>query len=188
MGWDLAITAVGRSGDFWISMANLGEIGREGGDQLELDLIASASNSLDSKRRIAIPKIHREQIDAAELSGNYVLCRQLGGEPCLALFPPGQFEKKLREVERLRRGNAGVGTKTLRAYLRKLRMSAAPITPDKQRRITLTEAQCALAGITKEVVFVGSGDHLELWAPERLETTDQNEDFSSLAGELFGDF
>ena len=69
------------------------------------------------------------------------LSRQLGGEPCLSLYPPGQWEKKLREVETMRRGAAGVGNKTVRAYLRVLRGSAARLVDDllSLSRIELNE-------------------------------------------------
>ncbi len=169
-------------------MGTAGDNRTDRGDENVLDLVGSSSNSLDTKRRVAIPKAFREQIAGAGLEGAFVLCRQLGGDPCLALFAPGCFERKLRGLEGMRKGSAGVGTKTVRAYLRKLRMSAARLLPDKQNRITLTEAQCALAGISKEVAFVGCGDHLELWSPDRLETTDETLDFGDLANELFGDF
>jgi MraZ protein len=168
-------------------MAQTGEEGRDGALDA-LDLVDSASNSLDAKRRIAIPKKHREQIAAAKLTGSYVLSFQLGGEPCLALYPPGQFSRQLRKLETMLRGAAGVGNKTVRAYMRRVRMSATRLTPDKQSRITLTEAQCAHAEITKQVVFVGSGDHLELWSPEQLDATNKAVNFSDLASQLFGDF
>ena len=156
------------------------------GAQTPLDLVGSQVHSLDTKRRVAIPKTFRDQAEAAGLGEDaYVLCRQLGGDPCLALFPPGRFEMALKRLEDLRSRSSGVGNKTVRAYLRKLRMSAARIVPDKQSRITLTEEQCKLAGIDKDVAFVGAGDHMELWAQERLEQ-DDDADFGALASEIFG--
>lgn len=153
-------------------------------ESLPLDLVGSHQGALDAKRRVAIPKAFRTQLEA-EPEGEFVLCRQLGGDPCLALFPPGRFELALQKLEQLKTHSAGVGHKTIRAYMRKLRMSAARLKPDKQKRITLSEDQCRLAGIEKEVAFVGSGDHMELWAPGRLEQ-DDDLDFGALANEIFG--
>lgn len=171
-------------------MESIGDMQTGGGDDaLSLDLVGSYRNTLDAKRRVAIPKGFRDEVEAAGTrKGQWVLCRQMGGDPCLALFPPGRYEAKMRELEQMRKGAAGVGTKTVRAYLRKLRMSAKRLVPDKQNRISLTEGQCQLAGISRDVAFVGSGDHIELWTPERLETADENLDFGELAGELFGDY
>lgn len=157
----------------------------EQGDD-SLNLLGSHRHALDDKRRVAIPKAYRAQLAEDGASDDLVLCRQLGGDPCLALYPLDRFEQALLRLEAMRTTGLGVGSKEVRAYLRMLRMSAERLTPDRQGRITLSEAQCRLAGIGKEVVFVGSGDHAELWAPERLDGDDDEEDFRRLAGQLFG--
>jgi division/cell wall cluster transcriptional repressor MraZ len=166
-----------------------------GGTLPPLRLVGSHRNTLDAKRRVAIPKTFREQIDAVTPEGPdgaaaYVLCRHLGGDPCLALFPPGRFEEALAKLGGLSAHSMGVGTKAVRAYLRKLQQSAARIVPDKQGRVTLSEEQCRLAGITKEVVFVagGTADHLEVWAAERLDEDEGGggDAFGALASEIFG--
>jgi len=151
-----------------------------------LNLLGSHAFSLDDKRRVAVPKTFRAQITDAGLEETYVLCRQLGGDPCLALFPQERFEAALGRLEAMRDNGLGIGNKRVRAYLRKLRRSAAVLKPDKQGRVTLTEAQCQLAGIGKEGVWVGSGDHIELWSPERLDVDDDDKDFGALAHDLFG--
>ncbi|MBX3469092.1 MAG: hypothetical protein KF878_19650 [Planctomycetes bacterium] len=152
-----------------------------------LNLLGSHRHALDEKRRVAIPKAFREQILAAGEGDTYVLCRQLGGDNCLALYPAARFEARLAQVESMREGSAlGVGAKAVRAYLRQLRMTAATLIPDKQGRVTLTDEQCRLVDITKDVVFVGAGDCAELWAPERLEAGDEGVDFTDLARQIFG--
>lgn len=150
-----------------------------------LDLLGHHRNSLDAKRRVAIPKAFREQL--AELGEEeFVVSRELGGDPCLALWPRSRFEARLTELETLRSGGAGVGNKTVRAYLRMVRISAERVKPDRQSRISLTQEQSALAGIEKEVVFVGAGDHLELWTPSRLGAYEDEQDFAELTSQLFG--
>jgi division/cell wall cluster transcriptional repressor MraZ len=158
---------------------------RENPEQGGLDLLGHHTNSLDAKRRIAIPKAFRAQLTPAIL-GDLVLSRELGGDPCLTLWPRADFEARLRELEELRHGGGGVGNKTVRAYLRMVRISAERVKSDRQARISLTAAQCALAGIDKEVEFVGAGNHLELWAPERLGSYEEQQDFAELTRQLFG--
>lgn len=161
----------------------------EGAEDCMFDLVGSHKNTLDAKRRVAIPKAFREQIEAAGVAeGSYVICRQIGGDSCLALYPPGRFEEALRRLGGLSAHSMGVGSKAIRAYLRKLQQSAIRVQPDRQGRVTLTEEQCRLAGITREVAFVagGTGDHIELWAAERLDDEDTTEDFGALAREIFG--
>ncbi|MGE0708241.1 MAG: division/cell wall cluster transcriptional repressor MraZ [Planctomycetota bacterium] len=148
------------------------------------DLLGHHRNTLDEKRRVAIPKAFRPQL--GDEQGELVLSRELGGDGCLALWPRDRFEAKLRELEGLRSGGAGVGNETVRAYLRMVRISSERVKPDRQARISLTKEQCGLAGIEREVVFVGAGDHLELWAPERLGTFEDKHDFAELTRQLFG--
>jgi MraZ protein len=151
-----------------------------------LNLLGSHRHALDDKRRVAIPKSYREQVAREGASDEWVLCRQLGGDPCLALYPLDRFEAALQRLESMRTSGLGVGSKEVRAYLRMVRRSAERLRPDRQGRITLSEAQCRLAGVEKDVVFVGSGDHAELWSPLRLDGDDDEEDFRRLAGQLFG--
>ena len=53
-----------------------------------LDLLGNHANTLDAKRRVAIPKAFREQLADTE---EFVLSRELGGDPCLALWPRARF-------------------------------------------------------------------------------------------------
>lgn len=181
---------MGRSGGQWVP-----EDGRGLGGDVDAtsatttggvggpSFLGSHRHSLDDKRRVAIPKPFRDQVSAEGEA--WVICRQLGGDPCLAMYPQAKFEAALQRLESLRDG-VGVGSKEIRAYLRHVRMSATTAVPDKQGRIVLGEEQCRLAGIGREVVFVGSGDHAELWAPERLPQGDEEQDFRQLASRLFG--
>jgi MraZ protein len=158
------------------------------GARPSLNLYGSHRHALDDKRRVAIPKAFREAVTAAGETEGWVLCRQLGGDSCLALFPSARFKTALERFEQMKNASLGVGPKHVREYMRKLSMSAAAVTPDPQGRITLTERQCELAGITKDVVFVGTGDVVEVWAAERLDGGDAGagEDFGDLARRLFG--
>ena len=58
------------------------------------------------------------------------------------------------------------------------------MSEDNQGRILLPEALRRYSGIEKAVTTVGKGDHLEIWATERLEALDQTMDFD----EVFEEF
>lgn len=163
------------------------EDGQAGADSapasVPLELLGTHQNTLDDKRRIAIPKRFRPHLD---LSGELVISRQLGGDSCLALWPAARFAERMQALQGLRASSLGVGNKTVRAYLRMVLASAERVKPDRQARISLTREQCALVGIEREVAFLGSGDHLELWAPEQLNPEHDDEDFAALTAQLFG--
>lgn len=150
---------------------------------LQLELVGSHSNTLDEKRRVAIPKRFRDHLDP---EGELVISRELGGDGCLALWPAERFAAQMQALQGLKASSLGVGNKTVRAYLRMVLASAERVKPDRQARISLTKEQCALVGIEREITFLGAGDHIELWDPAALAAQDQGEDFSSLTNQLFG--
>ena len=130
---------------------------------------------LDDKGRLILPAKFREQ-----LAEGLVVTQ--GQEKCLDVWPESDF---MAEAERAK--TRGMTSKTGRDYARMLFASAEQGAPDKQGRISLTEEQCRLAGITRDVVFVGAGECAELWAPERLDTSeDDGADFGDLASRIFG--
>lgn len=153
------------------------------GTGVPLNLLGTHRHALDDKRRVAVPKAFREAVEAAGQGEGYVVCRSLGGDACLALYTVSGFQAALAKLEGMRDEVLGVGTKDVRAYLRKVHMSATTAVLDRQGRITLRDDQCQLAGIDREVVFVGVGGSAEIWAPERLDADDQ--DFGSLAQRIF---
>ena len=72
-------------------------------------------------------------------------------------------------VERLERQKARVDPDQRRLYLQLMRNTAeSPV--DAQGRISVPQRLLHLAGIDGEVVFVGAGEVIEMWDPERYET------------------
>lgn len=67
-------------------------------------------------------------------------------------------------LARLERQKARIDPEQRRNYLR-LMEHTADATLDAQGRITLPPHLAELAGIEKEVLFVGAGDVIEMWDP-----------------------
>jgi len=156
------------------------------GSARALNLVGSFRHNVDEKRRVAIPRALRDQVLAAGERDAFVICRSLGGDKCLDIFPADRFGARLAKLEGMREGTLGVGNKAVRAYLRAVRESASEQVPDKQGRIVLTDDQRALASIDREAVFVGAGESVELWSPDVLERVRSSQDFEALAREIFG--
>lgn len=85
--------------------------------------------------------------------------------PCLFLYPLGEWEKV---VARLERQKARIDPGQRRHYLQLMRHTIEA-TLDNQGRITLAPHLAELAGIESEVTFVGAGEVIEMWNPERYE-------------------
>jgi MraZ protein len=113
-------------------------------------------HSLDVKKRLSIPTRFR----AAFASGT-VLAKE--PEPCIAIWTP---ETNEAIITRALSGLNPMGSEH-RKLSRFFQGNSFEIDLDSSGRVTLPPPLLAHAGIEKEVVVVGVGDHLEVWAKER---------------------
>lgn len=81
-------------------------------------------------------------------------------------------------LERLERQKARVDPEQRRYYLQLMR-NTAEATVDGQGRISVPQHLVDAAGIEKEVLFVGAGEAMEMWDPER---------YAEYVGEAEADF
>ncbi|TVR31507.1 MAG: division/cell wall cluster transcriptional repressor MraZ [Balneolaceae bacterium] len=123
-------------------------------------------HSVDNKGRVAFPAKLRKAL-SAEAQESFTLLRGL--EPCLYLYPLDEWE---RVEERLSQVNSfsRKGRTVKRNFLR----SAEDLTLDKQNRLSLPAHLMQLSGIRDTAIFIGSGELIEVWSPEKLEEADEN--------------
>ena len=113
--------------------------------------LGTYSPRMDAKGRIILPAKFRE-----ELSAGLVLTR--GQERCLYVFPAAEFE---RIHERMR--TAPLPGRAARDFLRVSLSGASDELPDKQGRITIPPILRQYAGLTDNLVVIGSGTRAEIW-------------------------
>ena len=113
--------------------------------------LGTYSPRMDAKGRIILPAKFRE-----ELSAGLVLTR--GQERCLYVFPAAEFE---RIHERMR--TAPLPGRAARDFLRVFLSGASDELPDKQGRITIPPILRQYAGLTDNLVVIGSGTRAEIW-------------------------
>ncbi len=112
--------------------------------------------SLDAKNRLTVPAKFR-----AAFSGGVVLVKWL--EPCVAVWAPERFERFTESFL----SELGPVSRERRKLTRYFAGSSFDTELDSAGRITLNPALLAHAGIEKEVVVVGSIDHLQVWDREK---------------------
>jgi MraZ protein len=112
-------------------------------------------HTLDSKNRLTVPAKARP-----ELAAGMTLTK--GFERCLQLWPAAEYERITRDAL------AGLNPFGPEARDLKRHLYGNTITTelDSAGRIMLPGPFLQYAGITKDVVVVGSGDCLELWDRE----------------------
>jgi MraZ protein len=113
-------------------------------------------HSLDAKNRLSVPARFR-----AAFSSGVVLAKD--PEPCVAIWPTETHEAI---IERALSGLNPMGSRA-RRLSRFHQANSFDADLDAAGRVTLPPPLLAHAGVEKEVVVAGVGDHLEVWGRER---------------------
>jgi MraZ protein len=112
-------------------------------------------NKLDSKGRIAIPAKFR-----GDLGNTVVVNRYLDG--CLAIYTQEDWNAIYASLMALPSNKAEV-----RKYQRSMTSAASEQSFDSQGRILIPSELIRLAGLDKDCVFIGAGNHVELWSLDK---------------------
>ena len=115
-------------------------------------LLGSYDHTIDDKNRLTLPAKFRQA-----LSGGLVITRGMDG--CLYCYPQAEWEQlvesRLARLDPLSREG--------RLMHRYFFAGASEAEPDKQGRVLVPATLANQAGIEREVVVAGVGDHLEIW-------------------------
>ena len=123
-------------------------------------------HSLDSKGRIIVPSKFRE-----ELGISFIATKGL--DNCLFLYPMDEWktiEEKLRSLPFTRAD--------VRSFARFFFSGASELEIDKQGRILLPSNLRDYAMIEKELVIIGVGSRVEIWANEKWAQYNQTAELS----------
>jgi len=133
-------------------------------------------HSVDNKGRVAFPAKLRKLVNP-DAEDRFTILRGL--EPCLYLYP--QDEWKLVE-DRLSKINSF--TRRGRTVIRNFLRYAEDLVLDKQNRLSLPSHLMDWSGIESTAIFIGSGESIEIWSPQKLDDVDADLSFESYQ-ELF---
>lgn len=132
---------------------------------------------MDAKHRVTIPARWRLEED-----GEFFALPD-PVKPAIGLLLPSELRQLIADA----RANAALAGTKGRAFLRHYFSRAFPCPLDRQGRIVLPAEMCREAGLSGEVVLVGTGIRIEVWDPAcwRKETEASREAFRE-AAELLG--
>ncbi len=139
-------------------------------------------HSVDNKGRVSFPAKLRKNVNP-QAEERFTILR--GQENCLYLYPNDEWsavEDNLSKINSFSKE----GRTVKRNFLR----FAEDLGLDNQNRLALPPGLMEWAKITTKVVFLGSGERIELWAPEILDEEDQNlspEVYQQLFEKVMGD-
>ena len=115
-------------------------------------------HNLDDKGRLTVPARFRE---ALAQEGAYVMS---GFDQNLMVLTPDSFNRISERLNEMNTTDA-----SLRLLRRLIFPSADLLTLDKAGRFLIPQYLRDSAGIVNEILVVGVGNHIELWAPDRWE-------------------
>ena len=133
-------------------------------------------HSVDSKGRVSFPAKLRKSLNP-QAQENFTILRGL--EPCLYIYPQDEWQKVEEQLSQI-----NSFTKEGRTVKRNFLRFAEDLSLDNQNRIPLPSSLTDWAGIDGKAVFIGSGERIEVWAPEQLDEVDAELSFESYQ-ELF---
>ena len=112
----------------------------------------ASSLSLDAKGRLSVPTRHRDVL-AATASSQLTITKHPHG--CLMVFPRPEWEKFRERLAQL--------PKSAQWWKRIFLGNAMDVDMDGTGRVLISPELRAAAGLTKEAVLLGMGNHFELW-------------------------
>ena len=129
----------------------------ESGKKWEIMFFGTYSHSLDDKGRLVIPRKMRDEL------GNKIFIMK-GYDGALSVYKEEAFLKLIEEEETL-----SFKKKENRDYLRIRLASVVDLEVDKMGRVQIPTAILTKYHIGKDVVVLGSGDHIEVWDEKSYE-------------------
>ena len=112
----------------------------------------ASSLSLDAKGRLSVPTRHRDVL-AATASSQLTIPKHPHG--CLMVFPRPEWEKFRERLAQL--------PMSAQWWKRIFLGNAMDVDMDGTGRVLISPELRAAAGLTKEAVLLGMGNHFELW-------------------------
>lgn len=135
--------------------------------------VGEYAHTLDTKGRLIIPASFRE-----DLGDTFFVTK--GNDHCLYIYSQEDWEAlvaKLRSLPQL-------SSEAVRKLNRTLMGGANKCESDRQGRILISPPLRAYAGLKKDVVLVGVGDHVEIWNRESWQQEMEDVDMNAVSSSL----
>lgn len=114
-------------------------------------------HNIDDKGRVIMPAKFREEL-------GMVFYVTKGLNSCLFVYPKEAWEKRIEELGRL-----GDNQEQVRRFKRIFFSNASQNILDKQGRVVIAPKLRQQASLTKEIIFIGVNDHIEIWDAKNWE-------------------
>ena len=131
-----------------------------------MSFVGSHAHSLDSKKRVFIPAKFRE-----DLGTEFYITRKF--DAYLSIYTAEDWEIYVDKISKLPESDA-------EEFQDFILGAAQKCVPDASGRIILDEKLLKHAKIEKNIVFVGAGKQIRVWAEEVWNEREQNRDYEKM--------
>jgi MraZ protein len=114
-------------------------------------------SKLDTKGRLVLPSRIKSQLPEGETQELVV---RRGFEPCLVLYPMGEFKKIFSKISGLNEFN-----EEYRKLQRNFLSGVVTVELDNNGRFLIPKNMLSYAQLDKEAILVGMGYKVEIWNP-----------------------
>lgn len=136
-----------------------------------MPLVGEYNHSIDSKNRIFIPAKFREY-----LGESFYITRKMN-KTCLAVYSEEEMNRLAEKLNELPDSDVS----DIKEFLFS---KTILVTPDANGRVVLLPSMISYAGIEKNAVIIGAGNHLQIWAENAWDTEEKNRDMAVLRNKL----
>lgn len=131
-----------------------------------MSFVGSYKHSLDAKKRVFVPSKYRE-----DLGNEFYITRKFGAY--LSIYTAEDWQAYVEKIERLPESDA--------EEIQEFILGAAQkCVPDANGRIIIDEGLMKHARIEKNIVFVGAGKQIRIWAEELWSKREEERDFDKM--------
>ena len=137
---------------------------------------------MDDKGRVLFPSAFAKQLSEAA-DKRFVIKKDIF-EPCLVLYPMDEWKSQIEII----RSKLNPYNREHNQFIRGFFKGTAELTLDSNNRILLPKRLLEKAEIDKDIYMAGQDGKIEIWAKEKYEKLDEDEEqFAQLAQKILGD-
>lgn len=114
-----------------------------------------------------MPSKHREQLGSV-----FMITKGLDG--CLNVYSMEEWQKYSEKLDALPKNK-------MAAVRRFIYANASEVTPDGQGRVGISQVLRDFAGIDKNIVIVGCGNYAEIWAEDKWDEQNSDDNLADIA-------
>ncbi|MBQ4510752.1 MAG: division/cell wall cluster transcriptional repressor MraZ [Clostridia bacterium] len=125
-------------------------------------------HTIDAKNRVFIPAKYKDA-----LGTNFKITYNKLLSPCILVYSEEEWQEMQKKIK-------GLPSLQCQFFIREICSNTVDVQLDSQGRIVIPQYLKDKVGLEKNALFLGVGNHAEIWAPDVLEQKNAEVDLEEL--------